>query len=89
MGRYILLASLVFILSLIIGTLLGNVYTNYEVGKCKYIVPDNQYYEAQQDCYITLQRPEWNRFWNCFIISLIITINLEFVIVIVYIMKEF
>jgi len=64
--KYIILGILI---GLLVG-LLGIPIHNYEYKKCQHIVADtNQYYEAQSDCYLVLERPGWNMFWNFIIVA--------------------
>lgn len=47
------------ILGLVVASIVGTAYNNYEVSKCHFI-SQNQYYEAQTDCYTVLQTPTYN-----------------------------
>lgn len=59
--------GILFILVSLLGIYAGILMHNYEVQKCSTILSEsNQYYEAQANCYMPLQRPMYNLFWNGF-----------------------
>lgn len=88
MGKYLLIMLMLLILGLLLGVFFGNLMTNYDIKKCKYIVPDNQYYEAEQDCYMTLERTEWARFWNIFVMVILSDCMIGIAAAFVYMIKE-
>ena len=82
--KYILIGLM---LGLMFGAL-GVPLHNYEVEKCK-VVSANQYYEAQAGCYMPLQKPEWNLFWNVFIFSMIGMFNFGLIGLGIYLIQDF
>lgn len=72
--KTILKITTYIILSLLL-SMTGILIHNYEVNKCE-IVSQNQYYEAQSNCYMTLYLPNWNLFGNIFIMFIMTLIIL-------------
>lgn len=72
MKKIILGIAIIFLFALICGMVFGNILHNYEVRKCNKIIADtNQYYESESNCYMALERPNWNLFWTSFGIGVV------------------
>ena len=78
------------LLALISGLFFGNMIHNYQVGKCNAIaVNSNQYYEAESNCYMVLEKPNWNLFWNSVIMFIISAMWLGIIVGIIGTVTDF
>lgn len=66
------------LLGVLIGMLLfplGFISHNYELNKCNSLDTNTNQeyynYELQENCYMVLERPGWNLFWECIAIAII------------------